>query len=80
MRINSVFAAASGAKYPLNCLRSFSDLRQLVHGLTTAACLWMVAGVGMAVGTGLYASAVIIAIISMFNEEIKFSDSKLNSQ
>lgn len=26
---------------------------RMVRGLTTAACLWMVAGVGMAVGTGL---------------------------
>jgi putative Mg2+ transporter-C (MgtC) family protein len=39
----------------------------MVRGLTTAACLWMVAGVGMAVGTGLYAPAVMVAIIAMFN-------------
>jgi putative Mg2+ transporter-C (MgtC) family protein len=39
----------------------------MVRGLTTAACLWMVAGVGMAVGTGLYAPAVMVALIAMFN-------------
>jgi putative Mg2+ transporter-C (MgtC) family protein len=39
----------------------------MVRGLTTAACLWMVAGVGMAVGTGLYAPAVMVAMIAMFN-------------
>lgn len=40
---------------------------RMVRGLTTAACLWMVAGVGMAVGTGLYAPAVMVALIAMFN-------------
>lgn len=40
---------------------------QIVRGLTTAACLWMVAGVGMAVGIGLYAPAVMVAVLSMFN-------------
>ena len=39
----------------------------MVRGLTTAACLCMVAGVGMAVGTGLYAPAVMVAMIAMFN-------------
>lgn len=39
----------------------------VVRGLTTAACLWMVAGVGMAVGTGLYVPAVIVTIIALFN-------------
>ena len=40
---------------------------QMVRGLTTAACLWMVAGVGMAVGIGLYAPAVMVAGVAMFN-------------
>ena len=30
-----------------------------VTGLTTAACLWVVAGVGLAVGAGFYAGALI---------------------
>jgi putative Mg2+ transporter-C (MgtC) family protein len=40
---------------------------RMVRGLTTAACLWMVAGVGMAVGCGLYAPAVMVAMIALFN-------------
>jgi len=40
---------------------------RMVRGLTTAACLWMVAGVGMAVGIGLYAPAVMVTGIAMFN-------------
>jgi len=40
---------------------------RMVRGLTTAACLWMVAGVGMAVGIGLYGPAVMVAVIAMFN-------------
>jgi putative Mg2+ transporter-C (MgtC) family protein len=40
---------------------------RMVRGLTTAACLWMVAGVGMAIGTGLYAPAVMVTLIAMFN-------------
>jgi putative Mg2+ transporter-C (MgtC) family protein len=39
----------------------------MVRGLTTAACLWMVAGVGMAVGIGLYGPAVMVAVMAMFN-------------
>ncbi len=34
-----------------------------VKGLTTAASLWMVAAVGLAVGTGMYATAVIATLI-----------------
>jgi putative Mg2+ transporter-C (MgtC) family protein len=40
---------------------------RVVRGLTTAACLWMVAGVGMAIGAGLYAPAVMVAMIALFN-------------
>jgi putative Mg2+ transporter-C (MgtC) family protein len=40
---------------------------RMVRGLTTAACLWMVAGVGMAVGIGLYGPAVMVTLIAMFN-------------
>jgi putative Mg2+ transporter-C (MgtC) family protein len=35
-----------------------------VQGLTTAACLWLVAGVGMAVGTGLHILALVTTLIS----------------
>ena len=42
--------------------------KQVVHGLTTAAGLWAVAGIGMAVGGGLYAvgiSATVLALIGL---------------
>ena len=42
--------------------------KQVVHGLTTAAGLWAVAGIGMAVGGGLYMvgiSATVFALIGL---------------
>jgi len=38
-----------------------------VRGLTTAACLWVVAGIGMAVGVGLYAAAIIVTAVALCN-------------
>ncbi len=38
-----------------------------VRGLTTAACLWVVAGIGMAVGVGLYAAALIVTAVALCN-------------
>ncbi len=43
--------------------------RSSVRGLTTAASLWMVAGIGLAVGSGMYFGAVaatVITIITLF--------------
>lgn len=37
-----------------------------VHGLTTAAGLWVTAGLGMAVGFGFYQLALISALFTMF--------------
>jgi len=36
-----------------------------VHGLTTAATIWLVASVGMAVGAGFYLLAVATAVLSI---------------
>lgn len=36
-----------------------------VRGLTTAASLWIVAGIGLAVGTGMYAAAVLTTLLTM---------------
>src|SRR5689334_2801247 len=36
-----------------------------VLGLTTAATIWVVAGVGMAIGSGFYAAAVSATILSI---------------
>lgn len=38
-----------------------------IHGLTTAACLWVVAGLGMAVGIGLYVPAVMVTAIALLS-------------
>lgn len=37
--------------------------RKVVHGLTTAASLWTVAAVGLAVGSGLYVAAVTATVL-----------------
>lgn len=40
-----------------------------VHGLTTAACLWIVAAIGLALGGGLYlaaATACVITLVSLW--------------
>ncbi len=39
--------------------------REEVHGLTTAAGLWVTAGIGAAVGLGLYELAAITTVISL---------------
>jgi putative Mg2+ transporter-C (MgtC) family protein len=36
-----------------------------VEGLTTAASIWAVAGIGLLVGTGMYVLAVIVTVISL---------------
>ena len=38
-----------------------------VRGLTTAACLWVAAGIGMAVGVGLYMPAMFVTALALFN-------------
>jgi Uncharacterized membrane protein len=37
-----------------------------VQGLTTAACIWVMAAVGLAVGAGMYVAAVITTFFSLF--------------
>jgi putative Mg2+ transporter-C (MgtC) family protein len=37
-----------------------------VRGLTTAACLWVSAGVGMAAGAGLFEMAVLVTLVGLF--------------
>jgi len=39
--------------------------REGVKGLTTAASLWVVAGIGMAVGSGFYSAAVFTTILAL---------------
>ncbi len=44
--------------------------RHAVHGLTTAAGIWVAAGIGMAVAAGLYAVAVAATILSLVGLEV----------
>ena len=37
-----------------------------IRGLTTAACLWIAAAIGMACGAGLFSEAVLISILAIF--------------
>ena len=37
-----------------------------IRGLTTAACLWVAAAIGMACGAGLFSEAILISILSIF--------------
>jgi putative Mg2+ transporter-C (MgtC) family protein len=38
-----------------------------VHGLTTAACLWLVAGIGMAAGAGYFELALVVTAVSLLS-------------
>jgi putative Mg2+ transporter-C (MgtC) family protein len=39
--------------------------KEVVRGLTTAACLWVVAGIGMAVGCGFYPAALVTTALTL---------------
>ena len=40
---------------------------QTVRGLTTAACLWVAAGIGMAIGVGLYLPGIMVTLLSLLS-------------
>ena len=40
--------------------------RGAVHGLTTAATIWVVAGIGLAIGAGFYGAAVVTTVLVIF--------------
>ncbi len=44
--------------------------KQSVHGLTTAAGIWVSAGIGMAVAAGLYVVACVTALLSLVGLEV----------
>ncbi len=44
--------------------------KQMIRGLTTAAGLWTVAGIGMAIGGGLYALGIAAAILTLVAFEV----------
>ena len=43
-----------------------------VHGLTTAASIWAVAGVGIAIGLGYYLMTIIVVILILIVLHIKY--------
>ena len=44
--------------------------RHSVHGLTTAAGIWVAAGIGMAIAAGMYVVGVVSAILSLVGLEV----------
>jgi putative Mg2+ transporter-C (MgtC) family protein len=44
--------------------------RQSVHGLTTAAGIWVAAGIGMATAAGLYGLAFATTILALIGLEV----------
>ena len=44
--------------------------RKAVHGLTTAAGIWVAAGIGMAVASGMYAIGITTTFISLIGLEV----------
>ena len=44
--------------------------RRAVHGLTTAAGIWVAAGIGMAVASGMYAIGIATTLISLIGLEV----------
>lgn len=37
-----------------------------IHGLTTAACIWVMAVIGLAVGAGMYLPAILATLLTLF--------------
>ena len=48
------------------CAGTIIQAESRVRGLTTAAALWIVSGVGIAVGAGHYSAAVIVSVVVFF--------------
>ena len=44
--------------------------KQAIHGVTTAAGIWVAAGIGMAVAAGLYSVAVATTVLSLVGLEV----------
>jgi len=45
------------------CAGTIMQAESRVRGLTTAAALWIVSGVGIAVGAGHYSAAIVVSIV-----------------
>jgi putative Mg2+ transporter-C (MgtC) family protein len=63
------------------CAGTIIRERESIKGLTTAASLWVVAGIGLAVGCGFYSAAIYATVLSLvvlfflrYVEKILFAD------
>ena len=45
------------------CAGTLIQAESRVHGLTTAAALWVVSGVGIAIGAGHYSAAIVVSVV-----------------
>ena len=53
--------------------------KQTIKGLTTAAGIWATAGIGMAIGSGLYLIGILVTALILFAQFILHKDSKFLS-
>lgn len=59
------------------------DTRGQVHGLTTAAGIWAVGAVGVAIGTGMYVIGIVCAVVTglvLASERVLRLESRLSSK
>ena len=47
------------------CAGTIIRYGEAVKGLTTAACLWIISGIGMAVGCGFYSAAISVTVLTL---------------
>ncbi len=52
--------------------------RNRIIGVTTAASLWVVASIGMAVGIGFYLAAIVVTILSFLTLRLKLIEDRLH--
>ena len=59
------------------------DTRGQVHGLTTAAGIWAVGAVGVAIGTGMYVIGIVCAVVTglvLASERVLRLESRLSTR
>ncbi len=54
-----------------------SEDEEIIQGITTAATIWIVSAIGLAVGLGFYYGAVFTAIITLIILSV-FNDNKIH--
>ena len=51
-----------------------------ITGVTTAASLWVVASIGMAVGIGFYLAAIVVTVLSFITLRLKWVEDRLHKE